>query len=199
MLRESLRIETHKKWAVQRPITSLHRPHNSKTVKLFHSILNFFLRTPTLTAEISRMEIDNLLPQPRSVYMRIYLRSRYVSMTEHGLHRTEVRAPFYQVRSERVAQRVRADGLLYSGACRQILYYVEHRHTRQLTASLVQMKIDGHGRISLGRELLDRYSIAGEVVLVGVLDHFEIWEPKHYDEYFAESEANFEKLASESR
>lgn len=72
-------------------------------------------------------------------------------------------------------------------------------YIRVATASLVQMKIDGHGRISLGRELLDRYSIAGEVVLVGVLDHFEIWEPKHYDEYFAESEANFEKLASESR
>ena len=40
---------------------------------------------------------------------------------------------------------------------------------------------------------------AGEVVLVGVLDHFEIWEPKAQEEYFKAKDKEYESLASEAK
>ena len=72
-------------------------------------------------------------------------------------------------------------------------------YIRVASASIVEMTIDAHGRISLGKELLESYKIKGEVTLVGVIDHFEIWEPKLQQEYFAKASGEFEKLAGEAK
>ena len=67
------------------------------------------------------------------------------------------------------------------------------------SASIVEMNIDAHGRISLGKELLETYRIKGEVTLVGVIDHFEIWEPSHQQEYFGKASGEYERLAGEAK
>lgn len=72
-------------------------------------------------------------------------------------------------------------------------------YMRLALASMAELKIDAHGRITIGRELLDKYRIDGEVTLVGVIDHFEIWEPKAQEEYFRAKDKEYESLASEAK
>lgn len=72
-------------------------------------------------------------------------------------------------------------------------------YIRVASASIVEMNIDAHGRISLGKELLETYRIKGEVTLVGVIDHFEIWEPSHQQEYFGKACGEYERLAGEAK
>ena len=72
-------------------------------------------------------------------------------------------------------------------------------YIRVASASIVEMNIDAHGRISLGKELHETYRIKGEVTLVGVIDHFEIWEPSHQQEYFGKASGEYERLAGEAK
>ncbi|MDY6429573.1 MAG: division/cell wall cluster transcriptional repressor MraZ [Bacilli bacterium] len=47
---------------------------------------------------------------------------------------------------------------------------------RILLSSTNELSVDAHGRISLSKAILKDYSINKEVTIIGVLDHFEIWD-----------------------
>ncbi|MBI4005014.1 division/cell wall cluster transcriptional repressor MraZ [Candidatus Roizmanbacteria bacterium] len=54
---------------------------------------------------------------------------------------------------------------------------------RFLFASTVYLEIDNQGRFVIPRNLLEYASLNGKAYIVGVGDHFEIWNKKRWEEY----------------
>ena len=54
---------------------------------------------------------------------------------------------------------------------------------RQMFAAAQVVEIDKQGRIILPDSLASWAGIKDEIIVVGVGDHFEIWESKKWDEY----------------
>ena len=52
---------------------------------------------------------------------------------------------------------------------------------RIIGAESTQVTLDKAGRICVPEEMARAAGISGEVVLVGLLDRFEIWEPARYE------------------
>lgn len=65
---------------------------------------------------------------------------------------------------------------------------------RKFFSSRVDLSLDSHGRISLGEELSRQYNLNSSVVLIGVGNHFEIWDEETYREY-EEGDDSLEELA----
>lgn len=59
-------------------------------------------------------------------------------------------------------------------------------------SSVCELEIDKQGRIQLPTALLEKYQISKEVVIVGVLDHFEIWNKLKWEQYLKDNEEDFE-------
>ena len=55
--------------------------------------------------------------------------------------------------------------------------------------------LDGQGRVSLPKSLVKFAEIKGRAVVVGALDHLEIWSPSRFEEYLNKEEMSYEKLA----
>ena len=70
-------------------------------------------------------------------------------------------------------------------------------YVRLASSSVEILEVDSHGRINIGSEIAKRYSISNEVTIIGVLDHFEIWDKKSYEEYLKANEASFESIAED--
>lgn len=68
-------------------------------------------------------------------------------------------------------------------------------YIRLATSSAAEMKVDSHGRILIAREVLDDYQLDNEVTVIGVLDHFEIWDCKAYAHYQLTHGSKFEAMA----
>ena len=68
-------------------------------------------------------------------------------------------------------------------------------YIREAMRTSRKLKIDGHGRINLKVDALKQYSIESTVLILGVMDHFEIWSPDVYEQYA--SNQNYEALAEE--
>ncbi len=68
-------------------------------------------------------------------------------------------------------------------------------YNRLIASSIVEFQIDKSGRILLSSKILDEYSIGKNVVINGVLDHFEIWDKNKWEEYKTEHEKGFENDA----
>lgn len=66
---------------------------------------------------------------------------------------------------------------------------------RLSSSSMKKLKVDSHGRIGLGLDLVREYGIEAEVKIIGVLDHFEIWEPVGYAKYELTYSKSYESLA----
>ncbi|MDH7501885.1 MAG: division/cell wall cluster transcriptional repressor MraZ, partial [Verrucomicrobiota bacterium] len=58
---------------------------------------------------------------------------------------------------------------------------------RVLGGSVAWVELDNAGRLALPEHMVSRAGIADEVVLVGRLDKFELWEPKRYAQVLQES------------
>jgi MraZ protein len=71
-------------------------------------------------------------------------------------------------------------------------------YIRLATSSANELEVDGHGRITLGSELTAAYRIGNDVTLIGVLDHFEIWDSAAYRQYLSERAPSYEDLAMKS-
>ena len=72
----------------------------------------------------------------------------------------------------------------------------DSRHLiRIMSSSIQELPLDSHGRILLGKDLLDDYRIGREVVLIGVIDHFEIWDSLAYASYQLKYSGRYEDLA----
>jgi len=70
---------------------------------------------------------------------------------------------------------------------------------RLTSASVQTLDVDSHGRVLLSKQTLDDYRILKDVTLIGVLDHFEIWDSTSYARYQLQNAGNYEMLAGKSR
>lgn len=60
------------------------------------------------------------------------------------------------------------------------------------SSSVVPLPIDEQGRILIPKKILEKFGISKKVVIVGVLDHFEIWDKATWDQYLMDKEKEFE-------
>ena len=68
-------------------------------------------------------------------------------------------------------------------------------YLRLVLSSVVELSIDKVGRIQLPSQTLNKFNIKKEVVIIGVGDHFEIWDLKKFNEYQSEANERFEEIA----
>ncbi len=70
---------------------------------------------------------------------------------------------------------------------------------RMSTMWLHEETLDTQGRISLSKPLMEYAGIQlGErVAILGVRDHFEVWNPANLETYFEELSQDYEELAEE--
>lgn len=62
-------------------------------------------------------------------------------------------------------------------------------------ASVCELDIDRQGRALLPVQLLNKYKVGREVVVIGALDHIEVWNKADYEAYEKENDSNFESIA----
>lgn len=77
----------------------------------------------------------------------------------------------------------------------QKLYYNKEdprRVVRVETRSVVELEIDDAGRILLPKKTLSNYEIGRKVMIVGVIDHFEVWDLDAWNKYIDEAEKSYE-------
>lgn len=68
-------------------------------------------------------------------------------------------------------------------------------YIRNLLGSVVQLNVDKLGRIQVPTTILNKYQISRQVAVIGVGDHFELWDLAKYQEYEAENNKKFEDVA----
>ena len=68
-------------------------------------------------------------------------------------------------------------------------------YIRNLLGSVVQLNVDKLGRIQIPTTILNKYQISRQVVVIGVGDHFELWDLVKYQEYETENNKKFEDVA----
>ena len=64
-------------------------------------------------------------------------------------------------------------------------------------ASACELDIDRQGRALLPTQLLNKYQIGKEVIVIGALDHIEVWNRKDYEAYEKTANSSFENIAEE--
>lgn len=67
------------------------------------------------------------------------------------------------------------------------------RVVRVEARSVVEIDIDEVGRILLPKKTLDEYHIGRKIMIVGVIDHFEIWDLDAWELYISEAEKTYEE------
>lgn len=73
----------------------------------------------------------------------------------------------------------------------------QYKYIRKVMESVNELDVDSHGRITLGEAIAKQYKIGDTVLILGMINHFEIWNPELYDEYMNGDET-FEELAERS-
>ena len=59
-----------------------------------------------------------------------------------------------------------------------------------------EVSLDGQQRIALPKRLVDFAGIDGKVVIVGMIDHIEFWNPEKFEEYLSKFEETYEEVAA---
>jgi len=62
-------------------------------------------------------------------------------------------------------------------------------------SSVVELEVDAQGRIQLPSRLLSDYKISRDVIVVGVINHFEIWDASAWENYLKQNEKDYETKA----
>ncbi len=62
-------------------------------------------------------------------------------------------------------------------------------------ASTCELEVDKAGRVQIPSQLLAKYQISKEVMVIGCGDHIEVWDKKAFDKYESEANAAFEATA----
>ena len=65
-------------------------------------------------------------------------------------------------------------------------------YARVLLASVAELNIDRQGRMLIPTKTLKEYNIGSKVMILGQIDHLEIWDLDHWNQYKSESEKDFE-------
>ena len=68
-------------------------------------------------------------------------------------------------------------------------------YLRVQLASTCELDVDKQGRIQLPSQLLKKYKIGKEVVVIGAGDHMEVWNKAEFLEYETNADKDFEKNA----
>ncbi len=68
-------------------------------------------------------------------------------------------------------------------------------YLRVQLASTCELEFDKLGRVQIPANLIQKYEIGKEVVVIGAGDHIEVWNKDAYETYEKEVVANFEKNA----
>lgn len=68
-------------------------------------------------------------------------------------------------------------------------------YLRVQLATVCQLDIDKAGRVQIPSQLLSKYQIGKDVVVIGTGDHIEVWDKARYAEYEKAVEASFEETA----
>jgi MraZ protein len=72
----------------------------------------------------------------------------------------------------------------------------KHRYfTRTLLEYATELQLDGQSRITIPKELLQLAAIESEVLILGVLERIEVWNPKVYGEYRNSQAESYEDIA----
>ena len=67
------------------------------------------------------------------------------------------------------------------------------RDVERIALSTVsELEVDSASRIQIPTALVNKYQISKEVVVIGMLDHIEVWSKAKWDEYVKENEADYE-------
>ena len=89
------------------------------------------------------------------------------------------------------------DSLLSELSQKSYLVKNNRSFIRATLDSVKELEVDAHGRITISKDLSERYEIKSAVVVLGVIDHFEIWDQEKYEAYLKDAKANYEQLAEE--
>ena len=68
-------------------------------------------------------------------------------------------------------------------------------YLRIMLSSVVELSLDKVNRIQLPTQILNKYQISRNVALIGVGDHFEIWDLESYKTYEKEALKHYEEVA----
>ena len=71
----------------------------------------------------------------------------------------------------------------------------DRAYLRVMLASVVELSLDKVNRLQLPTQILNKYQISRNVALIGVRDHFEIWDLETYKAYEKDALARFEDIA----
>ncbi len=72
----------------------------------------------------------------------------------------------------------------------------QHRFiTRTLLQYATETQLDGQSRIMIPKELLQFAGIEDQVLIVGVLERIEVWNPKEYEVYMSSQTDSYENVA----
>ena len=72
----------------------------------------------------------------------------------------------------------------------------KHRYfTRTLCQYATEVQLDGQSRITIPRELLQFAQIDSDVLILGVLERIELWNPKRFEEYQQAQSESYEIVA----
>jgi MraZ protein len=76
-----------------------------------------------------------------------------------------------------------------------------NRNARHLVRMILmwaeEASLDGQGRISLPKALADYAGIGERALIIGSMDHIEIWDPTAFDDYLQEQTIDPETLAEQ--
>lgn len=70
-------------------------------------------------------------------------------------------------------------------------------YIRNVLGSVTQLNVDKLGRIQIPVTILSKYQISRQVAVIGVGDHFEVWDLAKYNEYELENSKKFEDVADQ--
>lgn len=66
---------------------------------------------------------------------------------------------------------------------------------RTLLEQATESQLDGQARITIPKDLLRLASIESDVLILGVLEHLELWNPETYKEYQKTQDESYENVA----
>lgn len=68
-------------------------------------------------------------------------------------------------------------------------------YSRMFYAQSVRVEMDRQGRIRIPKELIDLVGLGGEVVLLGVQDHLELWDKGRWEAYLEDRLTRYDEIA----
>jgi len=66
---------------------------------------------------------------------------------------------------------------------------------RRLLEWATESQLDGQFRIMIPRDLLQFAGIENDVLIIGVLEHIEVWNPRIYEAYLKAQDESYETVA----